>query len=110
MVKWLEGQQHEDVLWIAPFFQGEMAEEAHAKGYTLAGQVRPRNGNNYPMVDLTNPAAKAYWQAGIAKLLKLGVAGFKFDRGEEDIPESGPTKSSMGGRFVKTATLIPRCM
>jgi alpha-glucosidase (family GH31 glycosyl hydrolase) len=100
MVKWLEGQETRTVLWIAPFFQGQMAKEAHAKGYTLAGQVRPLTGNNYPMVDLTNPAAKAYWQDGIAKLLKLGVAGFKLDRAEEDIPESGAYKV-FDGRTIR---------
>lgn len=100
MVKWLEAQQMKTVLWIAPFFQGQMAKEAHAKGYTLAGQVRPITGNNYPMVDLTNPAAKAYWQEGIAKLLKLGVAGFKLDRAEENIPESGPYKV-FDGRTIR---------
>ena len=78
MVKWLDGNGTKTVLWIAPFFQGEMAKEAHAKGYTLVGQVRPSNGNNYPMVDLTNPAAKAYWQNGVAKLLQLGGRGSLF--------------------------------
>jgi alpha-glucosidase (family GH31 glycosyl hydrolase) len=100
MVKWLEGQNTKTVLWIAPFFQGQMMREALDKGYNLAGQARPSNGNNYPMVDLTNPAAKAYWQNGIAKLLKLGVAGFKLDRGEEDIPESGPYKV-FDGRSIR---------
>jgi alpha-glucosidase (family GH31 glycosyl hydrolase) len=89
-VKWLDAQKIKTVLWIGPFFQGKMATEATAKRYTLAGQQRPNNGNNFPMVDLSNPAAKAYWQAGVAKLLELGVAGFKLDRGEENIPEGGP--------------------
>ena len=100
MVKWLDGKQTKTVLWIAPFFQGKMMDEALAKGYNLAGQKRPATGNNYPMVDLTNPAAKQYWQDGIAKLLKLGVAGFKLDRGEEDIPESGPYKV-FDGRTIR---------
>lgn len=100
MVKWLNGNDTKTVLWIAPFFQGKMMEEAKAKGYTLAGQVRPANGNNYPMVDLTNPAARAYWQEGVAKLFKLGVAGFKMDRAEEDIPESGPYKV-FDGRTIR---------
>jgi alpha-D-xyloside xylohydrolase len=100
MVKWLEANNQKTVLWIAPFYQGNMAEEALTKKWNLAGQVRPQNGNNYPMVDLTNPDAKAYWQAGIEKLLKLGVAGFKLDRGEENIPEDGPYKT-FDGRSIR---------
>jgi alpha-D-xyloside xylohydrolase len=100
MVKWLEGQDAKTMLWIAPFFQGKMMQEAQAKGYTLAGQARPPNGNNFPMVDLTNPAAKAYWQDGVAKLLNLGVAGYKLDRSEEDIPEGGPYKV-FDGRTIR---------
>jgi alpha-glucosidase (family GH31 glycosyl hydrolase) len=88
MVKWLNGQNAQAMLWIAPFVQGQMEKDALAKGYNLAGQ--PPQPNNYPLVDLTNPAARAFWQAGFAKLLKLGVAGFKLDRGEENIPEEGP--------------------
>lgn len=88
MVKWLNGQETQMMLWIAPFFQGEMEKVALARGYNLAGQ--PPQPNNYPLVDFTNPEARAYWQAGFSKLLKLGVAAFKLDRGEENIPEEGP--------------------
>jgi alpha-D-xyloside xylohydrolase len=89
-VKYLNTHQMQMVLWIASFFQGRMEKEAQEKGYTLAGQ-KP-SVQNYPLVDLSNPAAKAYWQAGIEKLLKLGVAGFKLDRGEEQIPDGGTFK------------------
>jgi alpha-glucosidase (family GH31 glycosyl hydrolase) len=89
-VKWLNSHQTRMVLWIASFFQGQMEREAQEKGYTLAGQ-KP-SVQNYPLVDLSNPAAKAYWQSGIEKLLQLGVAGFKLDRGEEQIPDDGPFK------------------
>jgi alpha-glucosidase (family GH31 glycosyl hydrolase) len=100
-VKWLLGQDVHTVMWIAPFFQGQMMTNALAKGYTLAGQVRMGStGNNYPMVDLTNPDAKKYWQDGVAKFLKLGVAGFKLDRAEEDIPEEGPYKV-FDGRSIR---------
>src|SRR5437867_291833 len=92
MVKWLDAQQTKTFLWIAPFFKGKMEAEALAKGYGLPGQTRPADGSNYPLVDFTNPAAKAYWQEGVAKLLKLGVAGFKLDRSEENIPQTGPLK------------------
>jgi len=100
MVKWLNKNRMEMLLWIAPFYQGTMMQQALAKGYNLAGQERPRNGNNYPMVDLSNPAARKYWQGGIARLLELGVAAFKLDRGEEDIPESGPHKL-FDGRSIR---------
>jgi alpha-D-xyloside xylohydrolase len=98
MVKWLNGQGTQMMLWIAPFFQGQMEREALAKGYQLAGQ--PPQPNNYPLADLTNPAARAYWQAGFAKLLKLGVTAFKLDRGEENIPEEGPFKV-FDGRSIR---------
>lgn len=88
MVKWLNGQGTQMMLWIAPFFQGQMEKDAIARGYTLAGQ--PPQPNNYPLADFTNPDARVFWQAGFSKLLKLGVAGFKLDRGEENIPEEGP--------------------
>ena len=92
MVQWLESLHSKTVLWITASYNGKMATEAQALGYVYPGQIRPANGNNYPMVDLTNPAARKYWQDGIAKLLALGVAGFKLDRGEENIPDDGPFK------------------
>jgi alpha-D-xyloside xylohydrolase len=98
MVRWLNKEQMQMLLWIAPFFQGKMETEALEKGYNLAGQ--PRLPNNYPMVDFTNPEAKTYWQQGVEKLLKLGVAAFKLDRGEENIPESGP-HTVFDGRSIR---------
>jgi alpha-D-xyloside xylohydrolase len=88
MIRWLSERQTRVALWIAPFFQGRMEKEAIARGYTLAGQ--PPQPNNYPLADFTNPAATAYWQDGLAKLLKIGVAGYKLDRSEENIPDGGP--------------------
>lgn len=99
MVKWLNGQGTQMMLWIGPFFQGQMEKEALAKGYYLTAQKKPQP-NNYPLCDFTNPAGKAYWQEGFSKLLKLGVAGFKLDRAEEDIPEKGPDKV-FDGRSIR---------
>ncbi|MFM2294767.1 MAG: hypothetical protein RLZZ350_1180, partial [Verrucomicrobiota bacterium] len=99
-VKWLEEMNCKTVLWIGPFFQGEMETNALAKGWTLASAGQKATKNNYPMVDFTNPDAKKYWQDGVAKLLKLGVAGFKMDRAEEQIPESGPYKV-FDGRSIR---------
>jgi alpha-glucosidase (family GH31 glycosyl hydrolase) len=92
MVKWLDSNGARTMLWIAPFLQGRMAAEGQARGLTLPGQTRPANGNNYPLVDLTNPAGRKFWQDGFDKLLRLGVAAFKLDRAEEDIPDDGPQR------------------
>lgn len=104
-VDWLGERGTRMVLWIGPFFQGQMEKEALEKGYNLAGQ-KP-HPNNYPMVDLTNPAAKAYWQDGVAKLLKLGVAGFKLDRAEEDIPETGDFRVHDGRTIRENRNAYP---
>ncbi len=100
MVRWLESRETKTFLWIAPFFQGKMATEALAKGYGIPGQTPTRDGSNYPLADFTNPAALKFWQDGVAKLLDLGVAGFKLDRSEENIPESGP-QHVFDGRSVR---------
>ncbi len=99
-VKWLNAQDVQMMLWIGPFFQGQMETNALAKGWTLAGAGQQPAKNNYPLVDFTNPDAKKYWQDGVARLLKLGVAGFKMDRSEEDIPESGPYRV-FDGRSIR---------
>jgi alpha-D-xyloside xylohydrolase len=92
MVQWLKSLNTKTFLWIAPFLQGKMADEGIAKHYGLPGQTRPSNGSNYPLVDFTNPEARSFWQNGVEKLLKMDVVGFKLDRSEENIPESGPDK------------------
>lgn len=90
MVRWLEDKGQRTMLWIAPFVEGDMETEALELGYNLPGQTRPGSGNNYPLIDLSNPEAKQYWQDGVAKLIEMGVTAYKLDRAEEDIPDGGP--------------------
>ena len=104
-VEWLNSQNIRMVMWIGPFFQGDMATKALAKGYTLPGQSPSEN--NYPLVDFTNPEAKKYWQDGVARLLAMGVAGFKLDRSEEDIPESGPYRVHNGWSVRENRNAYP---
>jgi alpha-glucosidase (family GH31 glycosyl hydrolase) len=99
-VKWLNEQKVQMFLWIGPFFNGQMATHALAKGWTLVSAGQKPARENYPLADFTNPKAKKYWQDGVARLLKLGVAGFKMDRSEENLPESGPDKV-FDGRSVR---------
>ncbi|MDE3066006.1 MAG: glycoside hydrolase family 31 protein [Verrucomicrobiota bacterium] len=104
-VRWLNAQGIQMFLWIGPFFQGKMEQEALSRGYNLPGQ-RPMK-NNYPLCDFTNPDAKKFWQDGVAKLLKLGVAGFKLDRGEEGIPDGGPYRVFDGRSLRENRDLYP---
>jgi alpha-D-xyloside xylohydrolase len=89
-IKWLNGRNVQMFLWIGPYFQGQMETNALARGWTLVSAGQKPAKSNYPLTDFTNPEAKKYWQDGVAKLLKLGATGFKLDRSEENIPESGP--------------------
>jgi alpha-glucosidase (family GH31 glycosyl hydrolase) len=99
-IKWLNEQNIRMFLWIGPFFQGQMATNALARGWTLAALGQDPNAGNYPLCDFTNPDARKYWQDGVARLLKMGVTGFKLDRSEENIPETGPGKV-FDGRSVR---------
>lgn len=104
-IKWLNQQGAQMFLWIGPYFQGHMADEALAKHYNMAGQVPARN--NYPLADFTNPAAKRFWEDGVAKLFKLGVVGFKMDRSEENIPDDGPEKLFDGRSLRENRNAYP---
>lgn len=105
MVDWLLKDQIRTVLWIGPFTNGQMAQDTVAKKFGYPTQ-RPQ-ANNYPLIDFTNPQAKAFWQAGVAKLLKLGVAGFKLDRAEEQMPNRGPEKVFDGRTLTENRNDYP---
>jgi alpha-D-xyloside xylohydrolase len=107
MVRWLDSNGARTMLWIAPFLQGAMATEGQARKLTMPGQTRTGNGANFPLVDLTNPAGKTFWQEGVAKLLRLGVAGFKLDRSEENIPETGPERVFDGRSLRENRNAYP---
>jgi len=106
-VKWLNQQGMQMFLWIGPFFQGQMATNALERGWTLASAGQTPAKNNYPLADFTNPDAKKYWQDGVAQLLKLGVAGFKLDRSEENIPERGPYRVHDGRSIRENRNAYP---
>jgi alpha-glucosidase (family GH31 glycosyl hydrolase) len=104
-IEWLNQQGSHMLMWIGPYFQGHMADEALAKHYNMPDQVVTHA--NYPLADFTNPAAKKFWQDGVAKLLKLGVVGFKMDRSEEDIPDDGPEKMFNGHSIRENRNAYP---
>ncbi|HVO26893.1 MAG TPA: TIM-barrel domain-containing protein, partial [Candidatus Margulisiibacteriota bacterium] len=77
-------------LWVAPWATGQTTNrEAVAGGY-LAPHSRY-------IIDFTNPAAVDWWSAKIEPLVRMGLAGLKLDRGDEDTP-SKPTDVYFDGR------------
>ena len=106
-IQWLKQQNIQTFMWIAPFFNGKMATNAIAHGWTFADKGQNPRMGNYPLVDYTNPDAKKYWEDGVAKLLKMGVTGFKLDRSEEDIPESRDFKVFDGRTMRENRNAYP---
>jgi len=69
-------------LWVAPWATGVTTNrEAVENGY-LAPHSRY-------IIDFTNPAAVDWWSAKIERLVRMGLAGLKLDRGDEDTPSAG---------------------
>lgn len=86
MIAWLGRRDLRFLLWIAPWTLGEMNDEGRAKGYFMAGKEPDRKGREF--VDFTNPHAVAWWQEYLEKVVRAGVAGFKLDRADENIPDT----------------------
>ncbi|MFT5432105.1 MAG: alpha-D-xyloside xylohydrolase [Myxococcota bacterium] len=78
-------------LWHTPYLDPDdpatMALNQQAKD---AGYYPPKSGasspNWGPSIDLTNPAAKTFWQEQLKAYIDLGIEGFKLDFAEEHIP------------------------
>lgn len=102
MISWLNDKDIELMLWICPWVVSDMATVAKEKGYNLLGREMrgiPPNVTDEKMrarimemmsrrqetlvMDFTNPEACAWWaENGPGKLAKMGVKGFKLDRGD----------------------------
>jgi alpha-D-xyloside xylohydrolase len=87
MIKWLNSKKIRFLLWIAPWVNGNMANQALQNNYCFKGPIQ-QDAEQSPHIDFTNPDAKKWWQQGLKKVLDDGVAGFKLDRSEEGIPDS----------------------
>jgi len=84
MTRWLDSKNIRLMIWIAPWVMGNMHMEARARNYDLPGQID--NNDRVTLIDFTNPEATKWWQQPLKKLLKDGMAGFKLDRAEEQVP------------------------
>lgn len=93
MIEWLHKNDIKFLLWVAPWVTGEtMYREAKEHNYDvqIKGAHDALNESNVALMDFTNPEACRWLQEkGIEKLLNQGVDGFKLDRAEELVPETG---------------------
>ncbi len=75
-------------LWHTPYLDEQDAataalrEQADAGGYYPVETAINLNGWGTP-IDLTNEAARAWWQGLIAQYVDMGIEGFKLDYGED---------------------------
>lgn len=78
-------------LWHTPYLDEKdpstqsLRDEAKAKGYYPEQSGILLNKWGKP-IDLTNPAAFAWWQSWIQKYVDMGIEGFKLDYGEDVVP------------------------
>ena len=59
MVRWLLSKGTRTTLWIAPFFQGKMAERRRPGSSRIRDRSGPPTATTIRMADMTNPAARA---------------------------------------------------
>jgi alpha-D-xyloside xylohydrolase len=92
MIRNLRDQHLRTCLWITPYLPKGLPiyEEARARGFLALGPdgeparvLEAFAGRDLACVDVTNPAALAWFQDKLRKLLDLGVATFKTDFGEQ---------------------------
>jgi alpha-D-xyloside xylohydrolase len=67
------------MLWISPLIRREYCPPPPQ----YASSALLGNGGKASTLDLTDPATRSTFEAGLRKLIDLGVDGFKADRGDE---------------------------
>jgi len=69
------------LLWSANRCSGKMLEEGTAKGYLFPAK--------WPAADIRRPEVYSWWKEKLNAYVRLGVKGYKIDRGEEaEMPEA----------------------
>lgn len=97
MIHWLAERNIRLLLWIAPWIQGRMMDEAKRLGYLMPDLDYQ---GTLPHIDFTNPSASSWWQGFLGTLIAQGVAGFKMDRADERVPNDG-THQTFDGRSTR---------
>ena len=108
MIAWLNGQDIELMMWIAPFVMGKMADYAEEKGYFLKSNTW--KNSRQVLMDFTNQEAVAWWsENGPGKLARMGIKGLKLDRADgEKLMDSLSLKTSIGTTYRQNYNDYPR--
>ncbi len=91
-------------LWHTPYLEPAaepLLTEARAAGYFPAKSGTLLNHWGEP-IDLSNPAAFAWWQERVRRYTAMGIEGFKLDYGEDVLPSVGG--GSTGWKFFDGRT------
>jgi alpha-D-xyloside xylohydrolase len=81
MIRNLNDRGMKLLLWSANRCSGKMFEEGTAKGYLFPSK--------WPAADIRRPEVYAWWKGKLNAYVRLGVKGYKIDRGEEnEMPEA----------------------
>jgi alpha-D-xyloside xylohydrolase len=87
MVQDLKQRGYGLMLWIADRAFNRLAAEGAERGYLFPPSPDPHA--NGPAADIRNKEACDWWKQKLGEYVKLGVKGWKLDRGEEgEMPES----------------------
>lgn len=97
------------LVWTSPFTNPGVPnfETAKARGYLVNGpDGKPLQMGGGYYIDLTNPAAYGWWKDEIKKVIRIGVAGMKLDRGQDIPPHARFADGSTGAEMHNKYALL----
>ncbi|HUV05126.1 MAG TPA: TIM-barrel domain-containing protein [Armatimonadota bacterium] len=96
------------MVWVAPFTNRGVPnyQTALEKGYLVKNpQGKPYKMGGGVYIDLTNPEAYNWWRKEMKKVIRLGIDGFKLDRGQDIRDDAvffdGSTGASMHNGYAR---------